>query len=211
MRLVRENINFERGLDPKASMGIGKASNPLIITSVEEEYWDGGRVQSNEDVEKADQNTWMNSIDDPVEIDYLFNNWAKVIDPFYGFWYQDPDDEEEYIWAHPSELEGEWIEWSGNKYYIPKTNIFKKIGEVVESVNFERGLDPKDSLKIGHYHNRMLEKAREELKNIFDDIYFKQYVQGNNIRCCYKKEFKNYGAFFDKNKLYHPVKIYDWN
>lgn len=167
---VNESVNFERGLDPKASMGIGKAANPLIITSVEEEYWEGGRVQSNKDVEKADQNTWMNPIDDPVEIDYLFNNWEKTIDPFYGFWYQDPDDEEEYIWAHPSELEGEWVEWSGNKYYIPKTNIFKKIGEVVESVNFERGLDPKDSLKIGHYHNRMLEKAREELKNIFDDI-----------------------------------------
>ena len=94
---VNESINFERGLDPKASMGIGKASNPLIITSVEEEYWGGGRVQSNEDVEKADQNTWMNPIDDPVEIDYLFNNWEKTIDPFYGFWYQDPDDEEEYI------------------------------------------------------------------------------------------------------------------
>lgn len=48
-------------------------------------------------------------------------------------------------------------------------------------------------------------------KNIFDDIYFKQYVQRNNIRCCYKEEFKNYVAFFDKNQLYHPVKIYDWN
>ena len=48
--------------------------------------------------------------------------------------------------------------------------VYLKDPEVNESINFERGLEPKDSLKIGHYHNRMLEKAREELKNIFGDI-----------------------------------------
>ena len=153
-KFVSESLDFERGVDPKTAMKIGKASNPIKIVTIEEEYWKGGRVQSNEDVKKADENTWMDSIDDPQEINYLFQNWEKTIDPFYGFWYEDPEDPGEYIWAHPSELEGEFIEWLGNTYYIPKTNIFKRISdEITERLHFERGLEPKRAMKVGRHRN----------------------------------------------------------
>lgn len=39
-----------------------------------------------------------------------------------------------------------------------------------ESVNFERGIDPMDSMKLGNYHKRQLEQAREKLKEIFGKI-----------------------------------------
>jgi len=158
---TNEAINFERGVDPKTAMKIGKASNPMKIVTIEEEYWKGGRVQSNEDVKKADENTWMNSIDDPQEINYLFQNWEKTIDPFYGFWYEDPDDPGEYIWAHPSDLEGEFIEWLGNTYYIPKTNIFKRISdEITERLHFERGLEPKRAMKVGKHRNDLFNEIK---------------------------------------------------
>lgn len=41
---------------------------------------------------------------------------------------------------------------------------------ISESINFERGIDPMDSMKVGHYHKRQLEKARKELEILFNNI-----------------------------------------
>ena len=134
-QFVYESLNFERGQDPKTSMGIGKVANPIKIISVEEEQYEGGRVMSLDDVEKANENTWGNLIEDEMEIHYLLDNWEDQIDAFYGFWVEntDPensfDNEQEYL--HPSELEEEFVEYQGQTYKIPKTDIFKKISDTV--------------------------------------------------------------------------------
>jgi len=127
---VAESLNFERGQDPKTSMGIGKAANPIKIHSMEEEEWEGGRVSSLEDVEKANDNTWSSPIDDPFEVHFILDNWEEEIDPFYQFWARYGEDmEAEYL--HPQELEGEFVDYQGQVYQIPETNLFKKISDTV--------------------------------------------------------------------------------
>jgi len=129
-RFVYERLDFERGQDPKTSMGIGKAANPIKIHSMEEEEWEGGRVSSLEDVEKANDNTWSSPIDDPFEVHFILDNWEEEIDPFYQFWARYGEDmEAEYL--HPQELEGEFVDYQGQVYQIPETNLFKKISDTV--------------------------------------------------------------------------------
>ena len=55
--IVRENINFERGLDPKESMGIGdkreqiwKKIQPIINTVVQEAYDAGVKLEDIEEM-----------------------------------------------------------------------------------------------------------------------------------------------------------------
>jgi hypothetical protein len=123
-KLIPESVNFERGRDPKEAMRIGASANPLDIVSMEEEQWEGGRVMSIDDVEKANQNTWMNPLDDDMEIRHILSNWEDEIDPFYGFWVKEKDEDPE--WYHPSELEGRFVKYGEEIFKIPETNIFKK-------------------------------------------------------------------------------------
>lgn len=94
---------------------------------------------------------------------------------------------------------------------------------IKEFVNFERGINPMDSMKLGKFHERHLEKAREELKKIFDDI---QQRYGGKVRV-YKSVSTlgtgmqatwippsapyNYGIQFGKEDEEYYYKPYKWN
>jgi hypothetical protein len=125
-KLISESINFERGRDPKEAMRIGASANPLDIVSMEEEQWEGGRVMSTDDVEKANQNTWMETLDNDMEIRHILSNWEDEIDPFYGFWVKEEEEDEEPQWYHPSDLEGRFVKYGEEIFKIPETNIFNQ-------------------------------------------------------------------------------------
>ena len=128
-QFVYENMDFERGKDPKEAMGIGAYANPLEIVSMEEEMWEEGRVMSMDDVEKVEQNTWMNPLDDDGEIRHILSNWEDEIDSFYGFWVIE-DEGDDPTWYHPSDLEGHFVKYGEDIFKIPKTDLFKTIAGV---------------------------------------------------------------------------------
>jgi len=133
---VTESVNFERGEDPKTSMGIGKIANATKILYVEEEQWEGGRVSSKEDLEQSGGNTWDNTIDDEDFIHHLLANWEEEIDSYYSFWVKHELkpvkglDEIEAEYRHPSELEGDFVEYKGETYKIPETGLFKDAAQL---------------------------------------------------------------------------------
>ena len=55
---IPESVNFERGQDPKTSMGLGKAANPFVIYFAEREVDDDGYV-TGPLPEDHSQNTWF--------------------------------------------------------------------------------------------------------------------------------------------------------
>ena len=42
---------------------------------------------------------------------------------------------------------------------------------VLENIHFERGIDPKDSMQLGHYKERAIDKKREELSSALASIF----------------------------------------
>lgn len=61
---------------------------------------------------------------------------------------------------------GEYLTLTHEEFF----DHFEIIKTIEESINFERGIDPMDSMKLGKFHERQLERAKEELKELFDHI-----------------------------------------
>jgi len=146
---INESANFERGLDPKESMKIGSRVNALVLSAI--------------DIEVGDV---YNSLDEEGVIEVL-EDWQEIFPKnssrylFYINENPDSRDETSYV---SSDLDGEWIIYKGKYYKIPDS-------PVKESVNFERGLDPKKSMNIG------MEVNKDRLINMLDpeDERFKEF------------------------------------
>jgi len=96
------------------------------------------------------------------------------------------------------------------------------------NARFVRGVDPMDSMKLGDYHGRQLEKAKQELKGLFDTIqkkyggkvrvYKSVNTLGTNIQATWIPPSApyNYGIFFcrtqfDKEDGEYYFTPYKWN
>jgi len=144
-------ISFNRDGDPIGKMRIGRAASAYKILSVEEEWYNGGRINSEADVPE-DENTWGRTIDDDDYVDYVLSNWKKVADRYFSVWYLDPgeDDINDAMWTPICELEGSYVEYKDKFYYIPVSGKAKTIADVLkESMDFERNKDPHQAIGIG--------------------------------------------------------------
>ena len=124
-KYVNENISFERGQDPKTSMGIGKAGNPFVIDFMQEEYDADGRVDGPLP-EDHSQDTWFESCDNQETI-YVLNNWKTAVDGgyyFYGHFKDESEEDSETI--HAPEFNDEYVEFEGELYYIPDHSDYWK-------------------------------------------------------------------------------------
>lgn len=162
MEIVRENIHFERGLDPKRSMKIGL------------------RVKRNFD---SDEELIQWILDFPDEVtDGLFTSWdpSKMV----TYWSEEHK-KNFYNFSDFQQQKGEFsklmmVKWIKNNIYMNTKygeyqlglkeakdiadvvcqRIYEK-GVVEENLHFERGLDPKKAMGLGTY-----EKIREWMDEV---------------------------------------------
>ena len=127
-QFVYENINFERGVDPKKSMEIGAASLPRIIG--QDHYNEGRKTQlTNPELHKV--------FSDPTN--------PKHLESGYGFYISFSGEEgTKYYWLE------ELINLGGPFLFDEKIYDFSGMTtKIQENINFERGQDPKTALGIG--------------------------------------------------------------
>lgn len=135
------NINFERGMDPKNAMEIGR---PEIRAA--KQMISGVLYKSNTP------------------------KW------YYSWWYKDPRDNKIYytfeirrgnIQAHVAKLNKSFpLDLEPTKRHFDK--FIAKVNKIEESQNFERGIDAKDSIRIGRKH--IWNMTAEELANYILDV-----------------------------------------
>jgi len=145
---VKESVNFERGADPKASMRIGHyARAQEFMDFVRKELsWNNPTIEMTDDGNFVYDCAPGNSVIGELKRVVEKFGWKDVIKVN-----KDPDD-----WASRSYDDG-----ADRHYYVLK---FKKDKKLKESINFERGMDPKDSMKLGDVAGRKMKVAYEQIK-----------------------------------------------
>lgn len=128
--IVRESINFERGLDPKDSMDIG---TPLARLATELGMTYAEIRQDRKDLQEIVAAA-INPGDDEDK-DYSFAFYAVADDPM------------AYDISRESRLFDVAL-WA-DQHQKDAIRILRTPDRISESVNFERGIDPKKSAKIG--------------------------------------------------------------
>lgn len=157
---------FIRGEDPKEQMGIGNK-----IVQLEKRMERAARIICRDyDLDLNTLTTWKDDRGMGVEFD---GKQPNILYPYrYWIFY---DFEREHFWAGytyipkdeiadqmpKNSLEEAMLQ---TRIYLNKFNWHAK-GVVKEAVNFERGMDPKDSMSIGDVEGRKMKKAREEIYN----------------------------------------------
>jgi hypothetical protein len=165
---------FVRGEDPKEMMGIG---NKIIQLANRMER--AAQIICRD--HKLDLNTIKKEVNEKgifVEFDGLKPN---LLYPYkYWIWY---DIEKEHFWVGYSEIATDKIRDQNpvgslelamqeiriylNKYNILTLQRYLKRAKY-ESVNFERGLDPKDSMAIGDVTGRKMKVAYDQMKGVIN-------------------------------------------
>jgi len=168
MKIVRENINFERGLDPKQSMNIGYLHKWINLKKN-----DIFRI-------KRDFTTGSdNRLDDTKHYNtFKKGDYLIINDP--GQQYEDGNigfttfigtdrvrsNDDKFLWGTPLQFE----------------ERLEKVAGMDEAQHFERGIDPKDSMKIGRVGERDIKKTLERLVEIRGGKYQihheKKYTEG---------------------------------
>jgi len=140
--LINENINFKRGIEPKSSLGLGLENiiydkldqvlkEPNIGSVSIEKPHKGGKAYL---VIRAWEQPIMKKVYDKVES--YFGDY--ITDDYFG------KGGEIFIHLKPGY----------EKYFIRAWNMRYPRWKMDESINFKRGMDPKDSLSIGIFSNR---------------------------------------------------------
>jgi hypothetical protein len=126
--LVRENINFERGLDPKTSMDVGKSMLDRKI--LEETDW---------------------AID--LRKHGFIYEFLDLIRDYKGYPILVMKNKQHEEWPYRAisivGIFGDYQPTQERALKQIKTTIDGIINPIKESVNFERGIDPKDALELG--------------------------------------------------------------
>jgi hypothetical protein len=136
MKLVREYIDFERGQDPKKSMGLGLMEkwkdlmknrslfriNKTFSTTHENQIKEGAKYNTFKEGDYLEINSPASSYEDGAIgfTAHVINDRVRSIDDFF-------------IWGFPIQFE----------------EHFQKVNKVGESLEFERGKNPKTSMEIG--------------------------------------------------------------
>jgi hypothetical protein len=156
---VKESLDFERGVNPKQTLGIG----------VKEKIRQGilGLLQSSRGDSKISTiNIGKNREDLWLDIsDYGTKNFEDL---FYSFLSPEYFRNEIYLRAKPKKFSNSWKDdWRvfiKDEYKDFFKACFSPEGYIIESVNFERGGDPKDRMSIG----RVEERKRKVIDQIID-------------------------------------------
>ena len=165
-KLVRENINFERGRDPKAALGVGminRIPHLLLKADLESGYGFNGKPGAIRNIEivgpvRIQINFHYRVQIKNLETDKIISGekYAKLLAEQAGVW----------------DLFGNFynVHHSSYEFYytlLPEyANILQKgavydYSDINESLNFERGQDPKKSMGIGH--QAQIEKLAREI------------------------------------------------
>jgi len=143
------SMNFERGVDPKTSMRIGyyyARSQEFMDFIKEEMSWNDPVIEMPDDGNFTYHCLPGNSVIGELREAVEKFGWKNVIRVN-----KDPDD-----WGSRHHDDG-----STRHYYVLK---FKKDKKLKESLNFERGMDPKDSMELGDVTGRKMKVAYEQIK-----------------------------------------------
>jgi len=184
---VHERLNFERGMDPKKSMGIGfKAKISRGLSRLVQELHIGSINLSGNGTD-----LWLEVSDYGIANfeDYFFSLLNKEFFKQY------------YIEAKPRKYKNSWKnDWvfiikpeykSSFRACFDRNGYLLAVDELEESVNFERGLD-KEKLRIGNI------RPVEKLKNDYNEIVkFVQTSKGIKFQYPFSKESMEYVS--DKN------------
>jgi hypothetical protein len=141
---LKESLDFERGIDPKQSLGIG----------VKEKIRQGilGLLKSSRgDTKISTINIGKNREDTWLEIsDYGTKDFEDL---FYSFLSSEYFRNEIYLKAKPKKFSKSWKDdWRvfiKDEYKDFFKACFDQEGYIRESVNFERGVEPKRSMQVG--------------------------------------------------------------
>ncbi len=170
MKLVKEHINFQRGLDPKAAMGIGYKN--MVKNKIIDLYFDG---------------KWSNENDFDViqALEYkdhyilLIKNKRKT-DPFPYITLYVND-------RYGSESTSQASAEDAIKFAKRAINGFAPL--IGESLEFQRGLNPKDAMSIGSIN--------------LNDVYYKMVVKPRQEWNKYLDSFKGKKVVFHVDKSYY--------
>jgi hypothetical protein len=156
MKLVKEHINFERGLEPRQAMDIGHQS--ILKRKAAEHEWDWNF----EDFDWTHQRPHHEEIYQLTEIvGRPVNNWASKIFPVKICEIFD-DAKKISIGFYAVSTTGEPYTSDGPNIYKDPKDALKELQNLIEEItsnivkehiNFERGLDPKDAMNIGDINN----------------------------------------------------------
>jgi hypothetical protein len=157
---LREGLDFERGMDPKEAMGIGlkeevkRGMNCLLKNSQS-----GGGI-STINLMGNRNDLWL-SIDE-----YSIDNEEKFKEIIFGCL---SSEYFERIEKRPKLKKGSWrTSWYAiikPKYKSSFRACFDRNGFIItESINFERGQDPKDAMEIGRVEERKQKVIDEIIK-----------------------------------------------
>ncbi len=173
-----ENINFERNIDPKDSMNIGLPGIRAMVRMKP------GIIYRTEEKRWYYYHFFKNPENN--EVYYSFPSGRKVIHAY------------RFLSKHkPSDFPLNLIPTSKHfDKYLPKITF------VNESINFERGGDPKDTIQIGRKHIWNM-SSREMAEHIMDDISNKVRPILNRIDAAIKE------AGFESQRTYQDY-IYDY-
>ena len=199
-KFIYESLDFERGLNPKVSMGVGRVRRGKFKERFEED--------NNEDFQGAfyflaknlDQSKWTVGQADTDRYNMLsvkrkpklgtYDEFAIIVPKSQG----DDNYNETIGYLYSTEMswqmktlwknEDPYITWVdmaqklveiiNSNPKLPKTEFFKKPAEwedrFNESLNFERGVDPKDSMKLGIRNKRSFKTVRECAQFFVDNV-----------------------------------------
>ena len=164
---VHERLNFERGMDPKQSMDIGINARINKITSSDLEFL---KIYTNDGDGKGHANPRF--FEDVYGDSLSFNEYLErakrtynLLEPFeYLFGDHFPSDMKKemreyvksylknpkYNYAYNCDIMGEGdVDVFFSEIKLPSAELLGKKPGLKESVNFERGIDPKKSMQIG--------------------------------------------------------------
>ena len=152
---VHESMNFERGVDPKTSMRIGyyyARSQEFMDFIKEEMSWNDPVIEMTDDGNFTYHCLPGNSVIGELREAVEKFGWKDVIKVN-----KDPDD-----WGSRHHDDG-----STRHYYVLK---FKKDKKLKESLNFERGSAPMDSMEIGRVNERKMKIAYNQIKEAIEKM-----------------------------------------
>jgi hypothetical protein len=192
MGIVRENIDFQRGLDPKQSMDLGLMNKWMSLKN-------GDLMRIRRDFTTDAEN----HLDDTKSYHYFKE--GDLLDLNLG-----PNKYSDGCIGFSAYVENEKVR-SGSDFFMWGTPLeFDQRLEILtglrENIHFERGIDPKDSMKIGRVGERDIKRALDKLVELRGGRYeldrLEDWTEGRYFMDpAYKNEFRADNFFI---RFYSP-------
>ena len=162
---LREGLDFERGIDPKQSMGIGLQKQIIKgLWGLTQERGTGSiNIMQNRD------SVWLKVDDYNADADTFIKNVHKNFgEEFFS------DIEQRNILKRGGSWRCTFYLIVKPKYWKAFKGAFTSEGFIKESINFERGMDPKTSMKIGGI--RPIDQLKKDYDRIVELIQTQKYL-----------------------------------